>query len=177
MLKNTRTLAALIIAASLTLGGCASTPDTPDEPEEAPQYEVVEEEEEAEEVPQESDDPTAAPHDVAEPPDNAEFTESGLASRVLREGDGDQHPTMGDQVVAHYSGWTTDGELFDSSYQRGEPLTFGLEQVIDGWTEGLQLMVVGEKRRIWIPEDLAYGGVPGRPAGMLVFDVELIEIR
>ena len=67
--------------------------------------------------------------------------------------------------------------MFDSSVVRGKPATFGLNQVIAGWTEGLQLMVEGEKRRLWIPEDLAYRGRPGAPAGMLVFDVELISIQ
>ena len=77
----------------------------------------------------------------------------------------------------HYSGWTTDGKMFDSSVSRGEPITFGLYQVIAGWTEGVQLMVEGEKRRLWIPEALAYRGQPGAPKGMLVFDVELIRIE
>ena len=80
-------------------------------------------------------------------------------------------------MTVHYSGWTTDGKLFDSSVVRGEPTTFGLNQVIAGWTEGVQLMVVGEKRRFWIPERLAYKGAKGAPKGMLVFDVELIEIK
>ena len=77
----------------------------------------------------------------------------------------------------HYSGRTTDGEMFDSSVKRGEPSTFGLNQVIAGWTEGVQLMVVGDKTRFWIPEALAYRGVEGRPQGMLVFDIELLEIE
>ena len=79
----------------------------------------------------------------------------------------------------HYSGWTTDGQLFDSSVMRGEPASFGLFQVIAGWTEGVQLMVEGEKRRFWIPAKLAYGENPqgGAPAGMLVFDVELLKIK
>ena len=79
--------------------------------------------------------------------------------------------------TVHYTGWTTDGESFDSSVARGEPATFGVNQVIPGWTEGLQLMVVGETRRLWIPEDLAYKGRAGYPQGMLVFDVELLSIR
>ena len=79
-------------------------------------------------------------------------------------------------MTVNYSGWTTDGKLFDSTVTRGKPATFGLDRVIKGWTEGVQLMVVGEKRRFWIPEKLAYGGKPGYPAGMLVFDIELVEI-
>jgi peptidylprolyl isomerase len=82
-----------------------------------------------------------------------------------------------DTVKVHYTGWTTDGEMFDSSVSRGEPATFPLNAVIPGWTEGLQLMSVGAQHRLWIPEPLAYKGAPGRPAGMLVFDVELIAIE
>jgi peptidylprolyl isomerase len=116
-----------------------------------------------------------APSDVAAAPPDAKKTKSGLAYSVLRAGTGDK-PTVADRVKVHYTGWTTDGKMFDSSVQRGTPATFGLKQVIAGWTEGLQLMAVGEKTRLWIPEELAYKGKPGRPAGMLVFDVELIEI-
>jgi len=87
------------------------------------------------------------------------------------------HPSATSTVTAHYSGWTTDGRLFDSSLPRGKPSKFGLNRVIEGWTEGLQLMVVGEKTRLWIPEELAYQGRPGKPAGMLVFDVELLAIE
>jgi len=121
--------------------------------------------------------PPDAPKDVAKIPKNAKKTKSGLGSRVVTKGTGTDHPGPTSVVTVHYSGWTTDGEMFDSSVVRGAPATFGLNQVIPGWTEGLQLMVVGETRRIWIPEDLAYGGRPGRPAGMLVFDVELLEIK
>jgi FKBP-type peptidyl-prolyl cis-trans isomerase len=118
-----------------------------------------------------------APADVAAPPDSATATPSGLASRVVRAGTGTEHPGPRDRVSVHYSGWTTDGELFDSSHRRNQPARFGLDQVIAGWTEGVQLMVVGEKRRFWIPESLAYQGQPGAPAGMLVFDVELLEFE
>ncbi|MCA9532163.1 MAG: FKBP-type peptidyl-prolyl cis-trans isomerase [Myxococcales bacterium] len=118
-----------------------------------------------------------APDDVAAPPANAQRTESGLASRVLERGRGTQHPTAQDVVIVHYTGWTTDGEMFDSSVQRGVPISFPLRGVIPGWTEGVQLMVVGETRRLWIPEEMAYRGMPGRPAGMLVFDVQLLGIE
>ena len=126
---------------------------------------------------QDDSDPLAAPADVASPPDDAEVTESGLASRVLQAGTGTEHPGAEDTVEVHYTGWTTDGEMFDSSVQRGQTATFPLNRVIAGWTEGLQLMVVGEKRRFWIPVELAYQNRPGRPAGMLVFDVELVSIE
>jgi FKBP-type peptidyl-prolyl cis-trans isomerase len=118
-----------------------------------------------------------APNDVAAPPADATVTPSGLASRCLGAGTGTKHPGPRSKVLVHYSGWTTDGKMFDSSVSRGEPISFGLHQVIPGWTEGVQLMVEGEKRRLWIPEKLAYGGRPGAPAGMLVFDVELIRIE
>lgn len=121
-------------------------------------------------------EPPPVPEDVAAAPDDAEVTASGLASKVLQPGSGEAHPTATSRVRVHYSGWTTDGEMFDSSVMRGAPATFGLNQVIAGWTEGVQLMVAGERRRFWIPENLAYGGRPGAPAGMLVFDVELLEI-
>ncbi len=121
----------------------------------------------------------ATPADVAAPPADALKTESGIAHKVLAEGTGKEKPKAADTVKVHYSGWTTDGKMFDSSVTRGEPAEFPLTGVIKGWTEGVQLMVVGEKRRFWIPEGLAYGPVvpgSGRPGGMLVFDIELIEI-
>jgi FKBP-type peptidyl-prolyl cis-trans isomerase len=118
----------------------------------------------------------AAPSDVAAPPDDAQRTGSGLYSKVIKAGTGTDHPKKDSQVTVHYSGWTTDGKMFDSSVVRGQPATFPLNQVIAGWTEGVQLMVTGEKRRLWIPEKLAYQGQDGKPKGMLVFDVELLAI-
>ncbi|MCO4763204.1 MAG: FKBP-type peptidyl-prolyl cis-trans isomerase [Myxococcales bacterium] len=118
-----------------------------------------------------------APSDVAAPPSDAVKTASGLASKVLTKGTETAHPGAADIVKVHYTGWTTDGKMFDSSVKRGEPIEFPLNRVIAGWTEGVQLMVVGEKRRLWIPQDLAYKGRPGAPAGMLVFDVELLAIK
>ena len=122
--------------------------------------------------------PPAVPEDVKAAPESAEKTASGIASRVLTKGTGTTHPKATDTVEVHYSGWTTDGELFDSSVVRGETIEFPLNRVIPGWTEGVQLMVEGEKRRLWIPGKLAYGDTPppGAPAGTLVFDVELIKI-
>ncbi len=123
-------------------------------------------------------DPRKAPADVAAPPQDAQKTASGLASRVLRPGTGTAHPHGWDQVTVEYTGWTTDGTMFDTSAANGQPATFKLDQVIAGWTEGLQLMVEGETRRFWLPAKLAYGEKPrpGAPAGMLVFDVELLKI-
>ncbi|PYJ09323.1 MAG: peptidylprolyl isomerase [Verrucomicrobia bacterium] len=119
--------------------------------------------------------PIPPPDDVAAPPADADKTASGLASKILTPGKGRLHPSKTDLVTVHYTGWTTDGKNFDSSLSRGKPASFPLDKVIAGWTEGVQLMVTGEKRRFWIPEDLAYKGKEGRPAGMLVFDVELIS--
>lgn len=124
-------------------------------------------------------DPPPVPEDVAAPPKSAKKTQSGLAYRVLKPGTGKQ-PTASSVVVVHYTGWTTKGEMFDSSVMRGQPATFRLDQVIKGWTEGVQLMKVGEKARFWIPGALAYGDTPARPgapAGMLVFDIELLDVK
>jgi peptidylprolyl isomerase len=120
--------------------------------------------------------PIPAPPDVAAPPADAQATASGLASKVLSSGTGTEHPIPSDMVKVHYTGWTTDGKMFDSSVARGRPTVLPLHRVIAGWTEGVQLMVAGEKRRFWIPARLAYEGKPDRPQGTLVFDVELLEI-
>ena len=88
-----------------------------------------------------------APPDVAAAPPDAIVTASGLASKVLTPGLGTEHPTLASTVKVHYSGWTPDGQMFDSSVVRGEPSSFGVTRVIRGWTEGVQLMVKGEKRR------------------------------
>jgi FKBP-type peptidyl-prolyl cis-trans isomerase len=122
------------------------------------------------------DIPNRAPTDVKAPPADAKKTASGLAYKVLREGTGGRRPKAGSSVTVHYTGWTTDGKMFDSSVTRGQPATFAVDGVIAGWTEGLQLMVEGEKARFWIPEKLAYKG-QSSPYGMLVFDVELIKIQ
>ena len=104
---------------------------------------------------------------------------SGLQYQVLKEGNG-KKPTAQDTVMCHYEGTLIDGTVFDSSYQRGEPATFPLQQVIAGWTEGLQLMQEGAKYRFFIPYRLAYGeggaGASIPPFAALVFDVELIQV-
>jgi len=105
-----------------------------------------------------------------------ETTSTGLKIHDLTAGSG-ASPSKGQKVTVHYTGWHTSGVMFDSSVTRGQPASFPLNGVISGWTEGVQLMVPGETRRFWIPEDLAYGGRPNYPAGMLVFDVELISIQ
>ena len=105
---------------------------------------------------------------------------SGLQYQVLKEGNG-KKPSSTDQVVCHYEGTLIDGTVFDSSYQRNQPATFGLNQVIAGWTEGVQLMQEGAKYRFFIPYNLAYGergaGAQIPPFAALVFDVELIEVK
>jgi len=121
-----------------------------------------------------------APSDVAAAPKDATVTDSGLAYKVLAAGSGSDHPSATSSVTVHYTGWTTDGKMFDSSVSRGETISFPLNRVIKGWTEGLQLMVTGEKARFWIPGNLAYGDTPARPgapAGTLVFDVELFSFN
>jgi FKBP-type peptidyl-prolyl cis-trans isomerase len=116
-----------------------------------------------------------APADVAAPPADAEVTFTGLASKMLVAGTGTRKPGATDTVRVHYTGWQTDGKRFDTSVD-GAPVEFPLNMVIRGWTEGLQLMVEGEERRFWIPDRLAYRGVPDRPQGTLVFDVQLLAI-
>ena len=121
--------------------------------------------------------PIPAPENVAKAPADAAKTATGLASVVLQPGTGTVKPLANDLVTVHYTGWTTDGKMFDSSFARNAPSTFPLDRVIKGWGEGVQLMVVGEKRRFWIPQEIAYNGMAGRPAGMLVFEIELLDIN
>ncbi|WP_299007119.1 FKBP-type peptidyl-prolyl cis-trans isomerase [uncultured Tenacibaculum sp.] len=112
--------------------------------------------------------------------DGVQTTESGLQYIVLKEGEGDA-PTASSRVKVHYHGTLTDGTVFDSSVERGEPSEFGVGQVIKGWTEGLQLMKPGAKYKFFIPQDLAYGaqqrGQHIKPFSALVFEVELLEVK
>src|SRR5262245_48315074 len=121
----------------------------------------------------------AAPPDVAAPPPDALKTPSGIASKVLQVGLGSIHPKPTSTVRVLYTGWTTDGKMFDSSRLHGGPAIFQVNEVIPGWTEALQLMVVGEKRRVWIPGSLAYDKSPNPddPKGTLVFEIELLDVR
>jgi FKBP-type peptidyl-prolyl cis-trans isomerase len=121
--------------------------------------------------------PTIPPPDLAAAPADATRTVSGLLYKVLKPGTGARRPNSRDSVRVHYTGWTTDGKMFDSTIARGMPVTLRLDNVIRGWTEGLQLMVEGERTRFWIPQNLAYKGEPGAPRGMLVFDIDLISIE
>lgn len=119
-----------------------------------------------------------APADVGAIPADATMTEGGVAMRFIQEGDGVNFPTLGDEITIHYTGWQTDGVMFDSSRTRGEPDTFPLGGLIPGWKLSVPLMSKGSRALIWIPGDLAYDNSPrpDAPRGMLVFDIELIDI-
>jgi peptidylprolyl isomerase len=107
-------------------------------------------------------------------------TDSGLQYQVLQKGSGSKHPSASTTVKVHYHGTLLDGTIFDSSVDRGQPISFALNQVIKGWTEGVQLMVEGDKFKFFVPSDLGYGN---RSTGkitsgsLLIFEVELLEIR
>jgi len=120
--------------------------------------------------------PPVTPPDVSGIPADAKKTASGIGYRVLRKGTASKHPGPASHVTVHYALWQTNGKFIESSLTGGEPITFGLNQVIKGWQEAVQLMVEGEKTRFWIPEELAYKGRPGAPAGMLVFEIDLLKI-
>jgi FKBP-type peptidyl-prolyl cis-trans isomerase len=116
-----------------------------------------------------------APADVATAPADAMETSSGLKSKVLQPGTGTEHPRDQDEVRVNYALWKTTGEMFDRSAQ---PFTTLTNKMFPGWAEGVKLMVVGEKRRLWVPAKLAYGETPGDglPAGDVTVDVELLEL-
>src|SRR5688572_5409697 len=117
------------------------------------------------------------PSDVAAPPPDAAKSSSGLTSRLVTAGTGSDKPADTDVVTVHYTGWTTEGKMFDSSHVRGAPSMFPLNRVMAGWRECVLLMTVGETRRCWVPQDLAYRGQAGRPTGTVVFDIELLDTR
>lgn len=107
-------------------------------------------------------------------------TDSGLQYQVLEQGKGAEHPAANSQVTVHYHGTLLDGTVFDSSVKRDKPISFGLNQVISGWTEGVQLMVVGDKFKFFIPSKLGYGdNAAGKitPGSLLMFEVTLLEIQ
>jgi len=123
-------------------------------------------------------EPPPVPSDVAKPPSDAQKTAKGTFFKVLKSGGKTgPKPKATDTVKVNYTGWTTDGRMFDSSVIRKEPAEFSLQGVVAGWTDGIPQMSVGDKFRFWIPDELAYKGAPGRPQGMLVFDIELLEIK
>jgi peptidylprolyl isomerase len=107
-------------------------------------------------------------------------TSSGLQYQILHKSDNSEHPTATSKVKVHYHGSLLDGTVFDSSVERGSPISFGLNQVIRGWTEGVQLMSVGDKFKFYIPSDLGYGDSAAgsiKPGSLLIFEVELLEIN
>jgi FKBP-type peptidyl-prolyl cis-trans isomerase len=121
-------------------------------------------------------EPPPVPADVAKPPADAKKSPKGVFYHVLKAGAG-PHPAPTDKVKVNYTGWNTEGRMFDTSTTKGQPVEFGLNGVIAGWTDALQLMSVGDKFRMWIPEELAYKGAPNKPQGMLVFEIEMLEIE
>lgn len=124
-------------------------------------------------------DALPAPDNVAAAPVDARQTDSGIAYVALTEQEGGEHPAVSDTVTVHYTGWTTDGTMFDSSVLRGEPASFPLARLIQGWQQAIPLMTPGDKYRFWIPGELAYDNSPrpGAPKGMLVFDIELLDFE
>ena len=118
----------------------------------------------------------AAPADVAAPPADAEKTKDGLATRVLQAGSGKIRPGKDEVVTVDYTAWTTAGKMFDSTLVHGKPLTITMDHLLPGMAEGVHMMTVGEKRRMWVPESLAFNGAAGKPAGPLVFDVTLLDL-
>src|SRR5438876_1147504 len=141
---STRKLLIMVLLAS----GCVQNPKDKEEKKGATPPKEAQKPPEPQAVP--------APPDVAAAPADAEKTKTGLACKVQQKGTGKEHPKAESLVQVHYTGWTTDGKMFDSSVARGEPATFPLNRVIKGWTEGVQLMVEGEKTRFWIPVEMAY---------------------
>ena len=121
--------------------------------------------------------PPTTPPDVAKPPSDAQKTAKGLFYKVEKAGKGGPKPKVTDTVKVNYTGWTTDGRMFDSSTTRQQAAEFNLQNVVEGWKDGIPMMSVGDKYRFWVPVELAYKNAPGKPQGMLVFDVELVEIK
>ena len=117
-----------------------------------------------------------APPDLAAPPVDAAKSSTGLVSRLVSAGTYPDRPAATDIVTVHYTGWSSDGQVIDSSRRQGNPATFPLERALSGWRECVQLMSIGETRRCWLPQQLAYQGRSGRPTGTVVFDIELTAL-
>ncbi|HEX7030218.1 MAG TPA: FKBP-type peptidyl-prolyl cis-trans isomerase [Gammaproteobacteria bacterium] len=165
------------IAGTLLLTGCA------DEEQAAQEAEALKERTAASIAEDPATEPPVAdippPGNISEPPTDARRLDSGIAYVVQHDSPGETHPDADDIVTVHYTGWTTDGQMFDSSIARGEPATFPLNRLIKGWQQGVPLMTVGDEFRFWIPADLAYGNStrPGAPQGTLVFDIKLLGVE
>ena len=156
---------------ALVLLGCGARSAAPDTTAEVTTNETATEGDEVAPAPDApcsswdpSADPTTAPLDVASPPAGANRGRDGMRFCILRPGSGQRRPTLEDRVRVHYTGWTTDGHMFDSSHTRGEPASFPVSGVIRGWTYSLVAMTPGQIRRVWIPEELAYQGRAGMSA-------------
>jgi FKBP-type peptidyl-prolyl cis-trans isomerase len=121
-------------------------------------------------------EPPPTPPDVARPPPNAKKTAKGVYYRVIKTGTSNERVRPEGSVKVHYTGWTTDGKIFDSSTFTGDVARFNLTTVIPGWSDTIPQMQIGDHWILWIPEELAYKGAPGKPKGMLVFDLELVEL-
>jgi peptidylprolyl isomerase len=122
----------------------------------------------------------ATPTDLLAPPATALRLDSGVSVQTLQKGRGGPHPSASSRVRLHFSGWTREGRLFESTVMSGEPAVYLVANALPGWQEGLHRMVVGEKARFWIPAALAYGSRPGRrgvPTGDLVYDIELLALE
>ena len=112
--------------------------------------------------------------------ENVVETASGLQYQVLEKGDGTEHPSATSKVTVHYHGTVLDGSVFESTVESGNPISFGLHQVIPGWTEGVQLMVVGDKFKFFIPANLAYGNTSSgkiKAGSLIMFEITLLEIQ
>src|SRR5688572_6759122 len=118
-----------------------------------------------------------APADLGAPPNDAVKSSTGLISKTIKPGTSEEKPIATDVVTVNYTGWRSDGMMFDSSVARGTASTFPLDRVMAGWRECVLLMTIGETRRCWVPQALAYNGRAGRPTGTVVFDIELIDVR
>src|SRR5678816_4165434 len=110
-------------------------------------------------------------------PTDGDKSSTGLVSKLVRRGNSSEKPGPTDIVTVHYTGWSSDGRLFDSSVVRGPASTFPLDKVMAGWRECVQLMTLGEKRRCWVPENLAYKGQAGRPKGCLLYTSDAADER
>jgi len=120
--------------------------------------------------------PPSAPLDLKTPPADAIKTATGVTVKVLKAGTGTAHPTPTDRVKVHYTGWSVDGRLIDSSIPRATPGEYVVGKLMPGWADALQTMTTGERARVWIPVERAFRNEPGRPQGELVFDLELLEV-
>ena len=118
------------------------------------------------------------PLDLKVPPRNATKLESGVSFRRIKKGGGTQHPSGKSRMLLHFSGWTTNGDLVESSVMAGQPASFDMLTVLRGWREALLQMVPGDKVRVWIPAAMAFGDKPrrGQPRGDLVYELELISL-